>query len=499
MRSIKSIAPEHGLPDTVPERALGHAVRKNNLRMLVICQALGLAALALIVYLIMSGNYRILKYVVCLAPALLVIPKPSLTPYLFILNFFVQFDLFGSNRMLRVMFIDAVFLFLIMAFVSNNRNNYKEAIGRQRPLFIILCVFMLWAVIGIVVNCYDHTNIVNVTSAFFVFNIAQLAAAVVIFSHSAWKEHRDRIILFYVICSFVEIVIAILLRYKEGAKTFSEFYKLTGTLGVHPGMLANLLLLSFGVALCAFFELRNKYEKRFSLCVAVMCIFTVILFGTRSVLLGLFLGIPMVALLNVNYKWTILAVILLLAVGAVGAPFIKWTVIHILAGSPDSINAGFSSYGRVLIWERVYEHALYGPWLQKIFGIGIGSFNTLKFSYYLEVGTFTTGAHNNLLHAFVETGIIGMLIFIAIWVEIIRNLVIRIKKYKDNAARSFLLCTLILLFSGLTQETFWFNPSYGRFWMQYIIFYLIIFNFRDEDRFVLAEKHNPAIISVGQK
>jgi predicted Na+-dependent transporter len=71
-----------------------------------------------------------------------------------------------------------------------------------------------------------------------------------------------------------------------------------------------------------------------------------------------------------------------------------------------------------------------------------------------------------------------MLIFSAIWVEIIRNLVMRIKKYKDNTAKGFLLCTLILMFSGLTQETFWFNPSYGRFWMQYIFFYLMIFNFR---------------------
>jgi O-antigen ligase len=152
-----------------------------------------------------------------------------------------------------------------------------------------------------------------------------------------------------------------------------------------------------------------------------------------------------------------------------------------MVGSPaQEINADFSSYGRLLIWERVYEHAIYGPWVQKIVGIGVGTFNTLRFNYFLEVGTFTTGAHNNFLHVFVEAGIVGFLIYMVVFIHIIRTLVLRSKKYNDWVARSFLLCTLVLLFSSLTQETFWFNPSYGRFWLQYMFFYLIIFNFRTE-------------------
>jgi len=486
MQSMESIPPERVLPDILPKRALGGVPKKNDTIKLVVCQILGALVLALIVYSVLNGKYQLLKYTAFLTPAILIIPKPNIVPYLFILNFFVPLTLFSGDRMLRVMLIDAVFIFLITAFVACNKSYYREALNRQRSLFIILCVFMLWAVIGYIVNFYEHTLMVNVTSAFFVFNIAQLAVAVVIFSHRAWKEHRNRIIFFYILCSLGEIVVAMLMEFFGGARKLSDFYRLTGTLGIHPGMLANVLVLSFGVALCAFFELRNKYERLFSLGVAVLCILTVVIFGTRSVLLGLFFGIPIIALLNVNYKWSILAAVVFLAVVAAGAPFIKGALINTLAGSPDAINANFSSYGRLLIWERVYEHALYGPWLAKIFGIGIGTFNTLPFSYYLEVGTFTTGAHNNFLHAFVETGIVGMLIFSAIFVAIIRKLALRCKRHKDNTARCFLLCTLILMFSGLTQETFWFNPSYGRFWMQYVFFYLMIFNFRDEEQSVLS-------------
>jgi O-antigen ligase len=343
-----------------------------------------------------------------------------------------------------------------------------------------LCLFLIWALVGYIINFYSHEFIINVTSAFFVYNVFQLLIVAALFSQPIWKGQRNKLILFFLFCSLCEVFIVILLEALANGGSLTGFHKPNGTYN-HHGMLGCVLVLSFGVASSAVFELRDKREKAFSVCVAISCIGLLFLSGSRSVLLGIFLATPAVILLGFRHKWSTWAILLL----SIPIAFIALRVLPVWnmainaflfstsTGSPD-----MSAYGRLLIWERVYEHALYGPWYQKIVGIGVGTFNTLHFNYFLEVGRFTTGGHNNFFHAFVETGIVGLIIFLAIFVEIIRKLAIKCRN-NDNAARCFLLCTLALLFSCLTQETFWFNPSFGRFWLLYISFYLILFNFSD--------------------
>jgi O-antigen ligase len=447
---------------------------------IIISQLLGLAALVLIVYSVLNHDYRALKYVILLIPAILFVLKPNLIPYLFILNFFVPITVF-SKGMISAMVIDAVFLLLILAFISNKRNCLKAALETQRPLLAILCLFMLWAVIGFIYNYYGHALSANVTSAFYIFNVAQLIAAVIIFSHPDWKERRDKIIIFYIICSFFEIVAALGIEIMSGARTVDDFHKLTGTLGDHHGMLANILILGAGVASCGFFRLRDKSKRYFSIGVCLMCIALLFVSGSRSGLMGVFLSLPAIVFLNYSHKqnaWLMLFLLIPVALIALRVLPLGEMLANMLdfqnTGNPD-----MSTYGRLLIWERVYEHAIYGPWIQKIIGIGIGTFYTLPFGYFLMGSTSAVGAHNNYFHAFVEVGIVGLVIFLAFFIQIIRKLV-TVSLCKDNAAKCYLMCTLAFLFSGLTQETFWFNPAYGRIWLQYLFCYLILFNFNDK-------------------
>ncbi len=455
---------------------------KNDFHGLVICQILGLAALALILYSVLGGNYRLLKYAAFSAPMLLVIPKPNLTPYIFILSFFIMQRVFSKGWMLVVYATDIMFVLMFFAFISCNKIDIKAAFEKQRFLITSLTVFVLWAVFGYFVNFYNHTGLENVTSLFFIFNFIEMTVMVILLSQPQWKKLRDNLIRFYLICSFCEIIVAISMKILAGARTFADFYKLTGTLGSHHAMLGNVMVLSFGVASGAFFELRGKRERYFSLLVAVLSIATILLSGTRSAIMGMLLAVPVMILLQFRAKWSIPIVILsaLAVFAVVGVSAIKGIVIQTMVGSVSAGSADMSAYGRLLIWERVYEYALYAPWLQKIVGIGVGAFTSLKFNYFLEVGTFTTGAHNNFLHVFVEAGIVGFIIIATVFAYIIRTLFLK-SRSNDNAAKCFLFCTLVLLFSGLTQETFWFNPVFGRFWMQYVFFYLMIFTFQAEN------------------
>ena len=475
-------------------------------RGIIICQALGLAALAFVVFA-MGVKPRLVLYAACLAPALLIIPKPGLIPYLFVASTFTVQGIVESSHMFSVQIVDVTFLLLVVAFVSNKRVNLRCALREQRALITVLALFLLWALVGYAVNFYAREPIVNLTSAFFIFNIAQLVVAAVVFSQPQWKEIRGKVVIFFIMCVCFEIAVAVAQLVVLGKSLRS----ISGTLGVHHSMLGNVMVLSAGVVSCAFFRCRGmKLLRLFLVFVLFMCFVAVYISASGSNIMGLALAIPVAVILGYRYKN---GTLVLLIAGTAAAFAMAWvsplrgalTNLVMFHGPTNGVN--LSTYGRLLIWERVHEHLLYGPWLQKIVGIGAGAFNTLRFSYHLEAGTYTTGAHNNIMHAFVETGFVGLAIFLAIFFVIIRRLSI-MSRGGDNGARCFLLCTAALFFSGLTQETFWFNPSFGRFWLQYLTLYLILFNFND--KVVLLENNKnannnnlegtkPVIINMGTR
>jgi len=460
-------------------------LQKKDLRETAINQALGFAALIFIIFAVMNGYYKALLFAACLVPLALVVIKPNSIPYLFVLSFFTTQSIFELGILLGVQVADVTFLLLILAFFANKKIDFGVVYGKQRFLFIAFCLFTLWALIGFLVNLHLHTNSENATSLFFVINCVQMCAAIVMFSQPQWENIRNKIFFFFMLCLLGEIavVIAQMLFPEVGAvETYSQHKRIGGTFG-HHGMIGNIMVLSLGVISYVFFESRDKRVKNFSIVMAVLSVATIIISGSRSSMLGIFLAMPVTILLIYRFKLKTLG-ILVLSAAAMFAVIWFTPVKGIILSTVRSHDTGtidISSYGRILIWERVYEHALYAPWVQKIAGIGIGTFTSIKFSYILEKAAFTTGAHNNFLHAFAETGIVGLIIFLAIFFDIVKRLVL-LSRRKNNIARVFLFSTLVLLFSCFTQETFWFNPAFGRFWLIYMFFYLMIFNFTSETR-----------------
>ena len=464
--------------DDIPESGNPAITRqKNDHRGIVICQILGLAALALVAYTAISGNFRALRYTILIIPAILIVVKQSLIPYVFIASFFTVQGIIESGFMFAIQIVDFCFLVFILAFISCNRIDFKAVLGgEQRRLFTILMIFMLWAAVGFAVNFYSHEPLANITSAFYVFNIAQLIAIVVLLSQPQWKHLRENFVFFFLICILFEIAGALTSRALSEEVSYLGFKKLTNTFGTpHHGSMGNILVLSCGIASTACFMLKNVRQKVFAGFVVAVSIGILLISGSRSSVMGLVAALPITALIGYRLtKKTLFLVLLAIAISLV----IFWIspLKMALVSMATANDIDMSVYGRLLIWERVYEHAIDGPWVQKIFGIGIGTFNTLPFSYYLEAGTFAPSGHNNFFTAFVETGIVGLIIYLAFFAEIIRRLVIK-SRQGDRPAKCFLVVSLALFFSCLTQETFWFSPAFGRFWIMYLFFYLILFDF----------------------
>lgn len=450
------------------------SLRSNNFGRLLVCQLLGLVALALIVYTTISGRYHLLIYALAFMPMLSIIPKSDFIPYVFVASLLTIIHIYTNGWMLSIQVVDVTFLLLFAAFALSRKIDIGAALLKQRALLTVLCLFALWATIGFVINFYGHEPLENASSAFYIYKAINLVAAVIIFSLPDWKAHRDKIIMFYFVCLIPQLCVAFaqIVMYPE-QKTHGIL------LGGHHGMLGLIMILSIGVSSAFFFQSRNKIKKIFAAGICFLCVVELFLSGSRSNIMGALISIMLTLVLSYSHKRNVRYALLFFVPIMIVMFFMLREVLFNLSVLVDINNPDVSAFGRVMIWERVYEHALYGPWWQKIVGIGIGTFNTLTFNYYLEVGTFTNGAHNNFLHAFVETGIVGLIIFLSIFGVIIRDMLIKCKQ-NDNAARCFLFSTLAMLFSGLTQEAFWFNVSFGRIWLTYIFLYLMLFNFNND-------------------
>jgi len=466
---------------SIQETSLAAETQKGGRFGIIICQILGLAAFVLVVYTVLGGRKFPMLCALAIFPVIFMITKPSLIPYIFIASFFTGFRFYTHGYMFTVIIPDVMVLVLIFAFISHSKIDFKTVFNEQRHLFTVLMLFILWTITGYLVNFYFREMFVNFVSASYIYKISQLAVIVVLFSQPQWKPHREKVLFFYVICVCFEIIAAIGLEILGGARSLSGFQRMVGTLGDHHGALSNVLILSFGVCSGAYFILNERFKRVFAACVGVACLGTMFLSGSRGSMMGLLLSMPAAALLGFRLKRNTL---ILIIIASVIAFIIFWlsplkeavvNIVNVQTGD----QATMSAYGRFVIWERVYQHALYGPWLQKIFGLGIGTFNTLHFGYFVEIGTFAPAAHNNIMHTFVETGIVGMILWLCIFTVIVYRLAVRSKR-GDNAARCFLVATLALLFSCMTQETFWIIPSFGRFWLMYMFFYMMMFNFREE-------------------
>lgn len=121
-----------------------------------------------------------------------------------------------------------------------------------------------------------------------------------------------------------------------------------------------------------------------------------------------------------------------------------------------------STYSRIFIWQASYNSFINFPLYRQLFGCGIGSFSenvTLLFSLWGDKSV--SGAHNNYLQALIGTGVFGLITFLYFWLSIAKDLLYKSKF--DIQIFTFTILTFTLLISGISQETFWFNPWHGYF------------------------------------
>lgn len=313
--------------------------------------------------------------------------------------------------------------------------------------FRIKCV-ILWLTYGLITFFW----VVNKDRfQLYYFTYLNNALMFLLFSLVSFTEYETRILKRSVVFGVTSVLLY--MQFFPNAVRYSNYqHRLTlnaGKEGLDQNYLAALMLVSFGIVLYNLINVKqSKIKNIFSVFFCIAVIYCVILTGSRSGLIALFL----ITLLCINTSWkTILKIGLptIIAVYALFTIFSKHIPAELYERFSLSAMMGkeTESGSRLIIWKKALESLKNLKWL---FGYGVGASQTVVGNIF---GTGKEMAiHNHYLALIVETGILG---FFLINYPIFRMLK-ELRKSKREIFISFVgIAVMAFFLDVLTTKFFW--------------------------------------------
>jgi|GEM_PF-2263101 len=434
-------------------------------------QVFGVASCVAIIAAFASGRYYL-----CAAPfvALVFISAyvvPQTVVFLFIASFFWGRFLF-EKHIITVTATDAAFTLILIAWsgpivFEGRRMRAKAEDGIRR----ILMLFLIWSSFTVAVNAYNYDKAQMAVSFWWVVKCGEMVLCFLVAADMLRAVKKEHIIHFILFLGAMQAPVVVW-QYRNLGINQAFILKrsfITGTLGVHHSMLGLMMMVAIALAISQIITARRLlYRCGYGfLCLTYLAI--IILSGSRSILIG----IPVAALVWAvqEYKARPKTVIgfslagIAVSAGAIVSPPGKTFLDSLLYGETGY---DISSVSRLFIWEGAVRHFMSAHLWHKLTGVGLGAYPTIVYDFVIWGGKrFISGAHNNYLHALLETGVIGLLLYIVLFVRIMLSLYRR--RHKSVLAYAGFYLTIVLLVSSLTQETFWFQAAFGSFWMFYMV------------------------------
>ena len=194
-----------------------------------------------------------------------------------------------------------------------------------------------------------------------------------------------------------------------------------------------LLLIGFGLLISDYN--RNKYAIWANLLIVTITLFTIVIFQSRTILLQMAVMAIFVMYLKPKYINTLpilgVAFILLLYVytligiepkGRLGISYDLNTLVnHILAifgKESEGLEAAASGVGQRLGWWYKILLDSTESWTRLLLGKGYG---VPLVDFIIANGVVVREPHNSIISMFARTGLIGMLLLIVLWYQLIRT------------------------------------------------------------------------------
>ncbi len=371
--------------------------------------------------LLIYKNFPLGGVVVLLIPLLFfTITSHLFRIYLIIGLFFIQRYSFQKG-LITIFPIDIVFIiFVSYSFFHYliRRKEKSNGTSVKNPIFIPYLIFIISCFLSVITNLYRYDDIMFVTSIWYFVRLIQLLLAIILIS-SLETSHKfiETVFDAVIACALFQLPFA-LLQIQSGSD-------MIGTLTNHHGFLGTLLLIPFFLsiykAISSYKLNQSKLQKIYYLSSTVIILYMIYGSGCRSALLGLlvsFVFYVLSLLVNKNIKATLLTLFLFLILTVISLKFtpLENVIEESFNNSETNGNMDLSSISRLLIWKYTVLNFIQFPIYTKITGIGVGTFGFLNQHFVLWAGNQTfSGAHLNLLHILVETGILGLLCFLTLF------------------------------------------------------------------------------------
>jgi O-antigen ligase len=270
--------------------------------------------------------------------------------------------------------------------------------------------------------------------------------------------------------SLLQLPIAVYQLYFLGGTELNRV--VVGSMSYHHGMLGTFMLIPFSLSIGQARMAEKKVYRIGNIVLAAIFLLLVILSGTRSALLGLFVTVAIFMALNLKWKRSNLKYVTFSLIGIITVYYLTPVKILVQTTYDKGNNiVDASSLGRLLIWQGAWDFFINSDLLHKLFGSGFGCFFLIPQKHVIFDGLrHSWGAHNNYLNALCETGLVGLIAFVSFFVS---SLIVLYKR-KHPLSKSFFYATIAMLFSGLTQETFWVTAAFHNLWLIYMVIFALV-------------------------
>ena len=366
-----------------------------------------------------------------------------------------------------------VIIFIIIVVKEKKFSLFKN------KFFYIFCFFYIYILAN---SLLQNQNIDSIKISIFYFRFGVFSISLVYFLN------KKPILLNYI---FYCLLICFLILIFDGLYQYNFDENLIGYKLAYPGprvssffddelilgsYLSRLLPIFFGLALYFF----NKKQLLYFIPILLLVVTLIFLSGERTAAFLMFFSLILISLLIVDKKLYIrlilLTCIMLSSLIVVFSDTARNRIVN------DTINQMFNSKWdnkRIFILTRQHdEHytSAYRMFLDnKLFGVGVKNFRNFcdKEKYNISEWTCSPHPHNTYIQLLSETGIIGFLIVLSLFIYLSYLLVIHFIKIKKNRKNfnDLDLCLLIAIY--LTLWPFVPSGNFFNNWLSIIYYFPI--------------------------
>jgi len=335
-------------------------------------------------------------------------------------------------------YLPPVMILWVLFWILDNRSGLKKDIfigNKAAILFSLFIFYYLWQAVGLI---YTTDTKMGLSNLFGRLSLV-LFPLVLIFPGAMIKNNIKTLIRIFVISTFLFMLFCFSyalyrsVSLQDGLWTFNShpevsvwlnyFYSSELTVSQHPSYIAMYVLLSTFICFESYFDFSLKSKSRIMwLILGLLLLMSQYYISSRAGILICMVLVPLYFIVKFKnlgkkrFAWLWIILILI----ALAPLIIKNQRVDYLYGRVFNKQVGYERKRdpRILIWESSLKIAR----KNLLLGVGIGDVRTELAQEYERIGEVAMAkerlnAHNQFLEVLLENGIIGLLLFISIFVS----------------------------------------------------------------------------------